>query len=185
MKIKRKIYSNITIFYSGDLSLLQEDCVSVSGSREIDNASSRWLRNKLNHISSPIVSGLAIGTDTIAHKTALKNEVPTVAVLPSGLRRITPEENISLANEIVDSGGLLISEYTPNTFASRDKYIKRNELIAILGKYLIVPQFNIRSGTRHTVDFAKKYSKSILVRNTRKYTGNSYIINDSSYKTII
>lgn len=185
MRIKRKTYSNKVIFYSGDLSLLNENCVSVSGSREIDSGSASWLRSKLNKVSCPIISGLAIGTDTIAHQTALRNQVPTIAVLPSGLRRITPEENIPLANEIVDNGGLLISEYAPNTFASRDRYIERNEMIAQLGKYLIVPQFNIRSGTRHTVDFAQKYGKLIFVRNKKSYSGNSHIISDNSYKTII
>lgn len=184
MKIKRKVFSNKTIFYSGDLSLLQEDCISVSGSRQIEQSSANWLESILNKLSCPIISGLAVGTDTIAHETALKNGNPTIGVLPSGLKRIYPKENLDLANRIVDSGGLLISSFTPETYPNRDRFIARNEDIAILGKGLIVPQFNKKSGTRHTVDFARKYNKTILVRNYKKYSGNRYILEDNSYNTI-
>lgn len=184
MKIKRKIYSNKTIFYSGDLSLLQEDCISVAGSRKIEQSSADWLVNVLTKFDCPIISGLALGADTVAHETALQNGNPTIAVLPSGLKRITPKTNIDLANRIVDSGGLLISSYTPETYATRDRYIERNEDIAILGKGLIVPQFDIKSGTMHTVKFAKKHNKTILVRNYLGYSGNRHIIADNSFKTI-
>lgn len=173
-----------SLYVVGNSALLSSKCVSVAGTRQIDSASSKWLKNIISQFNkSTIVSGLALGTDTIAHQTALENNLPTIAVLPSGFNSITPKANISLAKDIVQSGGLLISAYSPDTKVQNSYYIARNKIIADLGSMLIVPQFNIRSGTRHTVDFIKNLHKPIIVQNGN-YSGNSFIIKDSNYLTI-
>lgn len=159
---------------------------SVAGSRNISSNSSNWLRSQIAMLSSEhiIVSGLALGADTIAHQTALKCNIPQIAILPSGINNITPYSNLSLAHDIVDAGGCLISAYHPKARACRNSYIARNQVIAYLGHMLIVPEFSVRSGTRHTVDFTKNYKKYIIVNNC-DYSGNQFIINNNSYNTII
>lgn len=189
MKIKNFEFVKAHGFYVyvlGNIELLKSRMISVSGARAIDKKSSLWLSDRIketNHIYT-IVSGLALGADTIAHKTALENNIPTIAVLPSGFHRITPSSNKNLAKQIVKENGLLISEYPPEAYPSRDSYINRNRIIAKLGESLIVPQFEKKSGTMHTVNFAKNYNKYIFVQDA-KYSGNKMIIKDDSYKTII
>lgn len=179
-----KILNNRPIYALGNTELLNQTLISVSGARKITPESSTWLEKVLSQTKVPIVSGLAIGTDTIAHKTAIKNDVPTIAVLPSGFKRIAPKSNTKLAQTIVDKGGLLLSEYATTKYANRSSYIERNEIIAKLGKFLIVPQFESRSGTRHTVDYAQKASKRIFIQDA-PYSGNQEIKESSKYKTII
>ena len=178
-------HSGFDLYALGNLDLLDSKCISVSGTRKIDSKSSEWLKSILSQISNhTIVSGLALGTDSIAHRTALDLGLPTIAVLPSGFNKITPKSNIKLAKEILDNDGLLISEYSPNSYVKKHQYIARNRIIASLGSFLIVPQFNTHSGTRHTIDFARDYNKTIVIQSAQ-YSGNQFIIKDNSYHTII
>lgn len=175
------------LYLCGCSSLLAPEVsrVSIAGARAIDQKSSLWLKQMVDGLSSgtAVVSGLALGADTIAFKSALSRGLPCIAVLPSGFDNITPKTNIQLARDIVKAGGLLISEYAPNTRATPTTYVARNRIIAQMGKFLIVPQFEQKSGTRHTVDFAQKEGKLIVVQN-QPYSGNSFILKNSRYKTI-
>lgn len=163
--------------YCGDLSLLNGLKISVAGARAIDSASAEWLRNYISNCNNTIVSGLALGADSVAHRTALECGLPTIAVLPCGINNIAPRSNINLAKQIVANGGLLISAYPNKAGASRDKYIARNKVIAQLGYKLVVPQCEYRSGTMHTVRFAHELHKSIVTQNA-DYSGNQHIINN-------
>ncbi|HPD98722.1 MAG TPA: DNA-processing protein DprA [Candidatus Saccharibacteria bacterium] len=102
-----------------------------------------------------IVSGLALGTDSIAHKAALEVGGRTIAVLPSGLENVYPASHRNLAKDIVASGGALISEYTPKTNASyKGNFIQRNRIIAGLSNLIFIPEAAIKSGSLHTAQFA-------------------------------
>ena len=172
------------LFLLGNKNLLQsKHMYSVAGSRKITVKSAQWLENILGQLSSDcvVVSGLALGTDTKAHKTALKNGNPTIAVLPSGFNCITPKSNTKLAKRIVKNGGLLVSEYEPDTPATKSSYVARNKIIARFGKALIVPQCDIQSGTMHTVRFAQQLNKLIVVQKDTDFSGNNYILTNSSF----
>lgn len=165
-----------SLFACGDISLLNRSSVSVAGSRKIDSTSSAWLRRILSQSGGRvIISGLALGADAVAHYFALKHSIPTIAVLPSGFNRIAPASHIKLAHQIVASGGLLLSAYSPSTRACRSNYIARNKIIAELGDVLIIPQCNYRSGTMHTVNFARSARKNIIVHDA-SYSGNQHIL---------
>jgi len=173
------------LFVVGSASALAGSCVSVAGARSIDAQSSRWLEGMIEQLApdTTVVSGLALGADTVAHETALGCGLPTVAVLPSGFDNITPRSNIRLARRIVEAGGALVSEYTPATRATRGSFVARNRIIAELGKLLIVPQFEVRSGTRHTVDFVQQMGKPIVVQNA-DYSGNQFVLRNTNYLTV-
>ena len=173
------------LFVVGCPSVLGGSCVSVAGSRKIDQSSSRWLENLIGQLdpATTVVSGLALGADSVAHRAALDNDLRTVAVLPCGFDNIAPRSNLRLAREIVESGGALVSEYTLTTRAARGRYVARNRIIAKLGKMLIIPQFDERSGTRHTVDFAQQMGKPIVVQNAN-YSGNQFVLRNTNYLTI-
>lgn len=166
------------LFVVGRSSLLSGPCVSVAGSRRgVAPASIEWLQDMLAQVRNhSIVSGLALGVDRFAHETALELGLPTIAVLPSGFSQIAPRQHVGLARRIVASGGLLVSEYEPQTPAAPAQYVARNRIIAELGKCLIVPQCEARSGTMHTVRFARALNRPVFTRHAG-FSGNSYIVN--------
>lgn len=166
-----------SLYAVGNVSLLDVTGVSVAGTRNIDAKSTKWLQSIISQCHCPIISGLALGADSVAHRTALDNNIPTIAVLPSGVNNIAPKSNIKLASNIVESGGLLLSAYHPDQGARKHQYIDRNKIIAYLGKMLIVPQCNKHSGTMHTVRFARNFNKYIIVNN-QNYSGNQFILSD-------
>lgn len=175
------------LYCVGNVELLNSTCVSVAGSRKITSSSKKWLVGVLEQCTTTkptIVSGLALGADTVAHRTALDLGLPTIAVLPSGINNIAPRKNEALADKIVNNGGLLISEYPLHQKPNRDSYVNRNRLIATLGKTLIIPQCDKQSGTMHTARFAKDYNKYIIVQNA-DYSGNQYLLSNDKFKTLI
>ena len=172
----------------GNVELLNENCIAVAGTRKIDDKSTSWLQDKINKLPKDwvVVSGLALGSDTIAHKSALKNNLGTIAVLPTGIgRHLTPKANSVLADRIVSNDGLIISEYPSSAGLGNNfsHYKERNKVIVDISNSLIVPQFDERSGTRNTVDFAQKQNKLIITQNSG-YSGNQYILNNKDYRTI-
>lgn len=139
---------------------------AVAGARDISTASSAWLRQQVEKLTPDhvLVSGLARGADTVAHRAALERGVPQVAVLPSGVDNVYPRSNLRLARDIVDSGGCLVSLLPPQVGPSRSSFVARNEVIAHLGHMLLVPQCAPRSGTMHTVRFARGMGRRVLFR---------------------
>ncbi len=103
-----------------------------------------------------IVSGLAYGIDAISHYGAVKNNKATVAVLASGLNKITPAGNINLAKMILEKGGTLISEYAAGLPSFKGRFLERNRIISGLCKSVIIVEAKCRSGAlitaRHAIE---------------------------------
>ena len=100
-----------------------------------------------------IVSGLAIGVDTLAHTAALAADGHTVAVLANGLESVYPKRNTSLAAQILDSGGAWLSERPFGTLAIPHNLIRRDRLQSGMSAGTIVMQTGLRGGSMHTVRF--------------------------------
>lgn len=100
-----------------------------------------------------IISGLALGIDTIAHTAALNAGGRTIAVLAHGLDRIYPHQNTNLANEIVKSG-CLMTKFPPGTTPVPKNFLARNQLIAGLSKAVLVVEGERRSGSISTANHA-------------------------------
>lgn len=146
-----------------------------------------WIKAQMAKLNPDVhvaVSGLAIGSDTIAHKAAIETGVPQVAVLPSGLRNVYPRQNRSLARAILKNGGALVSLSPDKAAPSRNDFLRRNTAIIGLSHLAVIGQFNWPSGTSQAVTQAKKAGKMIVVQNGN-YTGNKYIIRDGAFKTIV
>lgn len=111
-----------------------------------------------------IVSGLALGIDTIAHKSALRAGLATLAVPGSGLGKDTlyPRSNYRLAEEIVASGGALLSEFSPETPAAPWTFPKRNRIMAGLAQATLVIEAEKRSGTLITSRLATDYNRDVF-----------------------
>ena len=108
----------------------------------------------------PIISGMAKGIDSYAHTAAINNDGYTVAVLGHGLDLCYPVEHKGLMGKIVEKG-LVISEYPPGTLPCRFNFPRRNRIIAGLSDILYVIDAGKKSGTRTTIQAAKRYGKII------------------------
>lgn len=153
------------IYAMGNINLLKDENISVVGTRRISDYGKRYGKEICKDLvlrDIPIVSGLAIGTDTLAHETALKYGGKTIAVLPSGFENIFPQKNEKLAREIVEKGGLLVSEYSPKTVADSSKFLERNRIVAGLGIALVVIEALKISGTSVTARIAKSQGKKVF-----------------------
>lgn len=111
-----------------------------------------------------IVSGLALGIDTIAHKSALRAGLSTLAVPGSGLGKdvLYPRSNLQLAQEIVENGGALLSEFSPDTPAAPWTFPKRNRIMAGLAQATLVIEAEKRSGTLITSRLATDYNRDVF-----------------------
>lgn len=110
-----------------------------------------------------IVSGLALGVDEIAHRRALELNRYTLAVMPQSLDSIYPSSNYGLANQIVESGGALVSELPFGINRGKKSFVQRNRIQAALSSFIVPTQMGVNSGTMHTVNFSRKYGRPVLV----------------------
>ncbi|MCH8545259.1 MAG: DNA-processing protein DprA [Cryomorphaceae bacterium] len=107
-----------------------------------------------------IVSGLAYGIDIAAHQAAIKLNVPTVAVLGNGLDSVYPAVHRSIANRMLDNGGL-ISEFPPGTKPDRQNFPMRNRIVAMLSDALVVIEAAQKGGALITANMAFDYNKEV------------------------
>ena len=129
-----------------------------------------------------IVSGLAKGCDTIAHKTCLENNGKTIAILPTTFDNIYPKENVTLVEEIIKKNGLVITEYITepqNKFERIKRFIDRDRLQAMFSNAVILiasyTQGNGDSGSRHAMQKAKEYEKTRFVMFDERVDNNNPI----------
>ena len=140
--------------------------LAVVGSRKFSSYGREACEKIIGELANypiAIVSGLALGIDTIAHQAALTNRLPTVAFPGSGLDRsvLHPHSNRRLADEIVASGGALVSEFPPTYPAGLHTFPKRNRLMAGLAKATLVIEAGERSGTLITARLALDYNRDV------------------------
>jgi DNA processing protein len=153
------------LFCKGVLELFDKPSIAIVGTRRYSDygkAATQKIIQELSLIDINIVSGLAKGIDTIAHKAALENGLSTIAVLGSGLEQVYPRENRSLAKEIATKG-LLISEYPPDSPPEKYHFPQRNRIISGLCLATVVIEAPIKSGALITADFALDQGRDIFV----------------------
>jgi DNA processing protein len=154
------------LFCQGPLEqLLAQPRLAVVGSRKV-TAYGREVTARLAGEAAKqgivIVSGLALGVDSIAHQAALDNGGLTIAVLPSPLDTIYPAAHRGLAERILHSGGVLISEYPVGTDVQKFNFIARNRLISGLSDTTLVTEAALKSGSLHTARFTLEQGKDVL-----------------------
>ena len=155
------------LFLLGELPDLETKFLTIVGSRKFSNYGKEACENIIAGLCGyniSIVSGLALGTDTIAHKAALAAGLHTIAVPGSGLdpKVIYPRTNFQLAKKIVESGGALLSEFEPDFRATRWSFPQRNRIMAGLADAVLIIESTERSGTLITARMAVDYNKTVL-----------------------
>lgn len=153
------------LYVLGNVEILNEIGIAVVGSRTNtqygEKMCKKFVRDLVEY-NINIISGLALGIDSIAHKTCLKNSGKTIAVLPSGLENICSATNKILINDIIENGGAVISEYDNNTKADSNKFLERNRIVAGLGIGTLVVEAGYRSGTSVTARFTRQNGKTVF-----------------------
>jgi len=153
------------LFYRGDLNCLSKPTVTVVGSRKPSAYALEALKllfsaSFLSQVTT--VSGLAYGVDKTIHQSSLAADGTTVAVLAGGLDAIYPVDHTHLASEIVERGGLLLSEYSPLDRPQPYKFPVRNRIVAGLSPATVIIEAKIKSGTLTTAASAIDYNRDVF-----------------------
>ena len=155
----------IIYYKGGEFSEISQYSIACVGTRKPTKLSynavnylvPQWINNNCS-----IISGLACGVDKLSHQACISAGGKTVAVLAHGLDTIYPVENKSLANRILSTGGILMSEYPVYTKADKFRFVNRNRLIVGMSKAIVIYECDAKGGTMHNVDFAIQQNKPIF-----------------------
>ena len=153
------------LYVEGNLKLLNKTGIAIVGSRNCSEYG--WIQAKkfaeaLSRNGICIISGLAIGIDSIAHSSAMFNIGNTIAVLGSGFNNIYPKENQKLYEKILENDGCIISEYSPDTKVNTKNFPRRNEIISAISLGVLVVEAGYRSGSTITANNAFKQGKKVF-----------------------
>ena len=154
----------IILYFKGNADLNTHHVLSIVGTRNATDYGKEICKTLIEDIKvhSPlIISGLAYGIDSLAHKESLKCELATVGVLAHGLDRIYPAQHRNMAEKMLERGGL-ITEFMSGTNPDRENFPKRNRIIAGLSDLTIVVEANIKGGALITAELANSYNRDVF-----------------------
>ncbi|MCH2224276.1 MAG: DNA-processing protein DprA [Crocinitomicaceae bacterium] len=172
----------LILYFLGNCTFNDLQFVSIVGTRACTEYGAnicRELVSTLNPEQTVIVSGLALGVDTMAHTHALEFGIPTIGVLGHGLDRIYPSQNRELAKKMTKTGGLL-TEFIPGTAPDRENFPKRNRIVAGLCDATIVIESATKGGSIITAELANDYNRDVFA-----YPGSVYAKSSSGCNSLI
>lgn len=154
------------LYLKGNIELLKQNCIAIIGSRSCTKNGENLAKKFASELSGQgltIVSGMAKGIDAIAHRKTIDENGKTIAVLGSGLNYIFPKENEGLYYDILKSGGLIISEYSPNVEPNSKMFLERNRIVSGISIGILVIEAMDRSGTSVTARLATQQGRKVFV----------------------
>ncbi|WP_116108680.1 DNA-processing protein DprA [Lewinella sp. IMCC34191] len=152
------------LYHRGNTDLGCRRTLAVVGTRKISREAMLQIERLLDPLVAYeplIVSGLAYGIDTAAHRRALTLGLPTLAVLGSGFRHVYPYANRKLANDMCRQGGGLLTEYPPWIKPEREHFPARNRIVAMLGRMTLVVESDLTGGSMITANMAHGYQRKV------------------------
>lgn len=184
-------YAPMILYYKGQLSN-GLNSIAIVGTRRntlYGKITTEKIVEELVKNQIIVVSGLAYGIDSIAHRETLKNKGITYAIIASGIDEISPAISRDLANKIIDSGGAVISEYPPGTKARPGYFPQRNRIISGVSQAVIVVESDIKGGALITASFAIDQSRELFAVpgpiNSSKSAGCNKLIHDSQATAVL
>lgn len=156
----------VVLYYRGNTPLNALRVVSVVGTRRCTPYGEDFIRRMVSDLSRAcpgllVVSGLAYGVDVCAHRSALDCHLPTVAVLAHGLDDLYPSRHRSVANAIVQQGGLL-TEYMTHTNADKLNFVRRNRIVAGMADATVLIESAEHGGGLITAEIARDYGRDVF-----------------------
>ncbi|MCB9263101.1 MAG: DNA-protecting protein DprA [Flavobacteriales bacterium] len=185
-KLKQIADAPILLFQKGDFADFENRSLAIVGTRKC-SAFGRDITHQivadLKTYNPTIYSGLAYGVDAFAHKAAVNNNLKTIGVLAHGLDRIYPATHSNLANEMIENGGALITEYKSETNPDRENFPTRNRIVAGLVDAVLVVETAIKGGSMITANLAFGYDRDVFAIPNRpgddKTAGCNYLIKNN------
>ena len=179
------------LYYIGNVSLLNKPAISIVGTRKATSYG-RWasygLAKKLAEYRIVVVSGMASGIDTFAHRGAVENSGETIAVLGCGADVCYPASNRNLRDQIAESG-LIVSEYEPGTTPLPYRFPMRNRIISGLCAGTVVIEAGLQSGSLITAEYAAEQGRNIYALpgniNSMYSFGANKLIKDGAVPIIV
>jgi len=156
----------IVLFYIGLLPNPEKSLLGMVGTRKPSREAAEQAYKIAGNIGCAgvsVISGLALGIDTMSHRGNLISNSPGYAVLGSGIGEIYPSANKMLARRILDSGGAIMSEYPPGVHPSKWTFPARNRIIAALSRSVLLVEAPLKSGALITASFALEQGKDLWV----------------------
>lgn len=156
-----------TLYCRGNIKLLSSFSIAVIGTRKSTHygreVTEKIISDLVNY-NITIVSGLALGIDSMAHQSALDNNLSTIAVLGSGVDddSIYPSTNFQLAQNILKAEGLIVSEYSPGTPGLKHHFPERNRIVSGLSRGVLVIESPLKSGALITTRFAAEQNRDVF-----------------------
>lgn len=174
----RKISDPSKVLYYRGVLPKNENCVAIVGTRrpsEYGQRATLQIAGELSQAGIVVVSGMAPGIDTFAHKACVENGARTIAVLGTGLdeKSIYPQQNLQLSRDIVKNGGCLISEFAPGAPGYPNNFRQRNRIVSGLSLGTLIVEAKEKSGSLITAGFAKIQRKKLFAVPGPIYTLNS------------
>ena len=154
----------IMLYYKGNVNLNHHRTISVVGTRRATNygkARCEELLDELKSCDIQVISGLAYGIDSCAHRRSLELGINTIGVLGHGLDRIYPAQNRKLAEKMIEQGGV-ITEFISNTKPDRENFPKRNRIVAGMADAVLVIESDRKGGALITAEIANSYNRDVL-----------------------
>lgn len=175
----------LLLYTKGEFSFNTNYMVGIVGTRNATEQGKEICQQivaDLKAYNVTIVSGLAYGIDVTAHKSALKNTIPTIAVLAHGLDTIYPSQNKSTADKML-SNGAWVTEYPSNTTPDRENFPSRNRIVAGICDAIIVIETDLKGGSMITANIAFSYSRDVFAipspPNAPKAKGCNWLIKNN------
>lgn len=159
-----EIYDYPLVLYAkGNISFLKEPILSVVGSRQLSEYGERTTETILKPLLNKLVitSGLALGIDTCAHKVALNNGYPTIAVLGTSVNQCYPKQNIDVYDRIIEKG-LIISEFPPGSSSHKFHFPQRNRIISGLSLGVLIVEAHEKSGSLITARLGMEQNRDVF-----------------------
>lgn len=162
----------VLIYVLGNSNLNNDKMISIVGTRRATYYGKEQAERIVDGFvgeNITVVSGLAYGIDTTAHRASVDRNIPTIAVLGHGLDRIYPVENTKLAREIIEKGGALVTEYVSGTAINPHYFPARNRIIAGMSDAVVVVEASEKGGALITANIANSYHREVFAvpgRNT-------------------
>lgn len=163
-RLKQAEDAPVILFVNGNVEFDTAHMVSIVGTRTPTEQGKRLcveLVEGLKECKATIVSGLAYGIDIVAHRTALKNDMPTIGCVAHGLDKLYPGEHAATAKEMVKHGAL-VSELTSGSPFAPGNFPARNRVIAGLSDCTIVVESGPKGGSLITTDIASSYDREVF-----------------------
>ena len=153
------------LFYKGKADLNASRIIGIVGTRSNTEYGKNFTEKLVKELSGQdilIISGLAIGIDAIAHKTAVKHGLPTVGVVGHGLDKMYPYENTSLAKDMIKHEGGIVSEFFSGTKPDKHNFPLRNRIVAGLCDATVVVETHYKGGSMITAKLADAYNRDVF-----------------------